>query len=64
VRDIYLVSVDGLKGFPQAIESLYPKAQVQMCIVHMTRQPELRHLAGPQEGGRGLKANLQGRNCG
>jgi len=37
VRDIYLVSVDGLKGFPQAIESLYPKAQVQMCIVHMMR---------------------------
>jgi putative transposase len=37
VRDIYLVCVDGLKGFPQAIESLYPKAQVQLCIVHMVR---------------------------
>src|ERR1700688_2246908 len=37
VRDIYLVCVDGLKGFPQAIESLYPKAQVQLCIVHMMR---------------------------
>ena len=37
VRDVYLVCVDGLKGFPQAIESIYPKAQVQLCIVHMVR---------------------------
>jgi putative transposase len=37
VRDIYLVCVDGLKGFPQAIESVYPKAQVQLCIVHLVR---------------------------
>jgi len=29
VKDIYLVCVDGLKGFPQAIESIFPKAQVQ-----------------------------------
>ena len=37
VRDAYLVCVDGLKGFPQAIEAIYPKAQVQLCIVHMVR---------------------------
>jgi putative transposase len=37
VKDIYLVCVDGLKGFPQAIESVFPKAQVQLCIVHMVR---------------------------
>jgi putative transposase len=37
VKDIYLVCVDGLKGFPQAIESIYPKAQIQLCIVHMIR---------------------------
>jgi putative transposase len=37
VRDVYLFCVDGLKGFPQAIESLYPKSQVQLCIVHMVR---------------------------
>lgn len=36
-RDVYLFSVDGLKGFPQAIEMIYPKAQVQLCIVHMVR---------------------------
>jgi putative transposase len=37
VKDIYLACVDGLKGFPQAIESVFPKAQVQLCIVHMIR---------------------------
>jgi putative transposase len=37
VRDMYLVCVDGLKGFPQVIESIFPKAQVQLCIVHMIR---------------------------
>jgi putative transposase len=37
VKDIYLVCVDGLKGFPQAIETVFPEAQVQLCIVHMIR---------------------------
>ena len=37
VRDVYLVCVDGLKGFPQAIEMVFPNAQVQLCIVHMVR---------------------------
>lgn len=37
VNDIYVVCVDGLKGFPQAIESVFPQAQVQLCIVHMVR---------------------------
>jgi putative transposase len=37
VKDVYLAWVDGLKGFPQAIESVFPKAQVQLCIVHMIR---------------------------
>ena len=29
--------MDGLKGFPQAIEAVFPKAQVQLCIVHLVR---------------------------
>jgi putative transposase len=37
LKDGYLLCVDGLKGFPQAIESIFPKAQVQLCIVHMVR---------------------------
>jgi len=37
LRDVYVVCVDGLKGFPQAIESVFPQALVQTCIVHMIR---------------------------
>jgi putative transposase len=37
VQDIFIACVDGLKGFPDAIEAVYPKAVVQLCIVHMVR---------------------------
>jgi putative transposase len=37
VADILIAVVDGLKGFPEAITSIYPEAQVQTCIVHMVR---------------------------
>jgi len=37
VKDMLIVCVDGLKGFPQAIESVYPQAEVQLCIVHLLR---------------------------
>jgi len=37
LKDIFIASVDGLKGFPDAIESVYPDTQVQLCIVHMIR---------------------------
>jgi len=37
VQDIFIACVDGLKGFPDAIETVYPKAAVQLCIVHMVR---------------------------
>lgn len=37
VQDLYLACVDGLKGLPQAIETVFPKAQVQLCIVHLVR---------------------------
>jgi putative transposase len=37
VQDIFVACVDGLKGLPQAIETVYPKAQVQLCIVHLVR---------------------------
>ena len=43
VRDVYLVCVDGFKGFPQAIETVFPRAQVQLCIVHMVR-PSLNYV--------------------
>jgi len=37
VEDILIACVDGLKGFPEAIEAVFPKTQVQLCIVHMIR---------------------------
>jgi len=37
LQDIFIASVDGLKGFPDAIETVYPDTQVQLCIVHMVR---------------------------
>jgi putative transposase len=37
VEDILIACVDGLKGFPEAIETVYPKTQVQLCIIHLVR---------------------------
>ena len=37
VKDILIACVDGLKGFPDAINTVYPQTQVQLCIVHMVR---------------------------
>src|SRR4051812_29619686 len=37
VRDILICCVDGLKGFPEAIEAIFPKTTVQTCIVHLIR---------------------------
>jgi putative transposase len=37
VSDIFIACVDGLKGFPEAIESVFPKTTVQLCIVHLVR---------------------------
>jgi len=37
LKDILIACVDGLKGFPDAISAVYPKTQIQLCIVHMVR---------------------------
>jgi putative transposase len=37
LQDIFIACVDGLKGFPQAIETVYPQTTVQLCIVHLVR---------------------------
>lgn len=37
VKDILVASVDGLKGFPEAIESIFPHTRVQLCLVHQMR---------------------------
>jgi putative transposase len=38
VQDILICCVDGLKGFPEAIEAVFPQTTVQTCIVHLIRQ--------------------------
>jgi transposase-like protein len=44
VEDILIACVDGLRGFPQAIEAVYPETRIQLCIVHMVRN-SLKYVA-------------------
>ena len=37
VQDIFIACVDGLKGFPEAIETVFPQTQIQLCIIHLLR---------------------------
>ena len=37
LEDILIASIDGLKGFPEAIAQVYPKAEIQLCVVHQIR---------------------------
>ena len=37
VRDVLIVVVDGLKGFPEAVETAFPETTVQTCLVHLIR---------------------------
>jgi putative transposase len=56
VQDILIACVDGLKGFPKAIEAIFPKTQVQLCIVHQIRA-SLRYLSYKHH--RGFVADLK-----
>lgn len=44
VEDIFIASVDGLTGFKEAIQSVFPKTQIQRCIIHQIRQ-SLRYVS-------------------
>lgn len=44
VEDVLIAAVDGLKGFPDAIAAVYPRTQVQLCVVHMVRN-SLRYVS-------------------
>ena len=37
LKDVFIFCVDGLTGFPDAIKGIYPKADIQLCIVHLVR---------------------------
>jgi len=44
VEDILIACVDGLKGFPEAIQSIFPRTRVQLCVIHQIRN-SLRYIA-------------------
>ena len=44
VEDILIACVDGLKGFPEAIESIFPQTRVQLCVIHQIRN-SLRYIS-------------------
>ncbi len=44
LQDILIASVDGLKGFPEAIKAIFPKTEVQLCIIHQIRN-SIRYVA-------------------
>ena len=56
VKDIFIACVDGLTGFPEAIKAVYPKTQVQLCIVHMVRN-SLRYV--PHKDMKAVAADLK-----
>lgn len=48
VKDILIACVDGLKGFPEAIETIFPNAEVQLCVVHQIRN-SLKYVASKNQ---------------
>lgn len=48
VEDILIASVDGLKGFPEAINAVFPNTEVQLCIVHQIRN-SLKYVASKNQ---------------
>ena len=44
LKDILIASVDGLKGFPEAIKTIFPQTEVQLCIIHQIRN-SIRYVA-------------------
>ena len=56
LKDVFIACVDGLTGFPEAIQTVYPKTQVQLCIVHLVRNA-LRYVS--YKDSRGVVADLK-----
>ena len=54
--DILIAAVDGLTGFPDAIIAVFPKTEVQLCIVHMVRN-SLKYV--PYKDGKAVTADLK-----
>jgi len=56
LQDIFIVCIDGLSGFPEAIRTAYPLAMVQLCLVHLVRAA-LRYTT--HRDGRAVAADLK-----
>jgi len=56
VKDIFIACVDGLTGFPEAINTVFPKTRVQLCMVHMVRN-SLRYV--PHKDMKAVAADLK-----
>ena len=48
IDDILIAAVDGLKGFPEAIKSIFPKTEVQLCVIHQIRN-SLKYVASKNQ---------------
>ena len=48
LEDILIASVDGLKGFPEAIKTIFPQTEVQLCVVHQIRN-SLKYVASKDQ---------------
>jgi transposase-like protein len=58
VRDILICCVDGLKGFPEAIEAVFPATTVKTCIVHLIPHPSMGRAVSRGNGARHLVTTL------
>ena len=48
VQDILIACVDGLKGFPEAIQAIFPNTEVQLCVIHQIRN-SIRYVASKDQ---------------
>ena len=48
IKDILIACIDGLKGFPEAINSIFPKTEIQLCIIHQIRN-SLKYIASKNQ---------------
>ena len=48
VKDILIACIDGLKGFPEAIEAIFPKTEIQLCVIHQIRN-SLRYVGSKHQ---------------
>lgn len=60
VGDILIAVVDGLKGFPRAINAVFPQTVVQTCIVHLIRRPQVRRAGAARDlPGQGRRSGMK-----